>query len=678
LRAAQNDPTTATTSRGDRSTAAVIATLCLCGTIVALQQTLIVPILPDLPDLLGTSIDNASWLITATLLAGAVATPIVSRLADMVGKRRMMIVCLVTVVAGSLLGALSESLVPAIAARALQGVGMALIPVGIAIMRDELPRAKVPLGVALMSATLAVGAGVGLPLAGIIAAHFDWHAVFWVTVVAGTIMLGAVLLILPESPVKTHGSFDYRGAVVLTVALTTLLLALTKGGHWGWTSAPTIGLAVAGIVLLVVWVPLELRVPSPLVDIRIASRPAVLLVNVASLLVGFAMFANLLVTTQLLQLPTSTGYGLGLGLIETGAWMAPSALVFGALAPFSAWVTRRFGAQTTLISGAATMSVFYVVRVFMSNELWQIVAGSMLVGVGTSLAYAAMPTLIMAAVPITETASANGLNTLLRSIGTSMSSAAVAVVVSMGATLMDGEVHPTYGAFAIIFWLAGGTAAVATLVALPLSRLVDLGAAGHDEVEGDRSVAHGRLLDGHADPVRSAVVNALTADGEQVDWCHVDSAGTFSLALPGPGRYLLVTSADGWVPDSRTVTYDGASELEPIVLHDPTTLSGVVSRAGLPVGGAMVVLIRPEGEVSAATTTDEAGRFAVRTPPNGRYVLTAVEQATGDSASRRVILPGFAVTVDIDLASPSRPTSVADSPAGRPRLLGRTGSDVRA
>lgn len=669
MREIRQDTISPTPIESRRSTTAVIATLCLCGTIVALQQTLIVPILPELPVLLNTSIDNASWLVTATLLAGAVATPIVSRLADMFGKRRMMIVCLVIVIIGSLLGAMSETLIPAIAARSLQGVGMALIPVGIAIMRDELPRAKVPLGVALMSATLAVGAGIGLPLAGIIAEHLEWHAVFWVTVVAGTIMLVAVLMILPESPVKTHGTFDYRGAIVLTGALTTLLLALTKGGHWGWTSPSTLGLAAGGAALLAIWIPLELRTPSPLVDIRIAARPAVLLVNIASLLVGFAMFANLLVTTQLLQLPTSTGYGLGLGLIETGAWMAPSALIFGALAPFSAWVTRRFGAQTTLVSGAATMSLFYVVRVFMSHELWQIVAGSMLVGIGTSLAYAAMPTLIMAAVPITETASANGLNTLLRSVGTSMSSAAVAVVVSMGATLIAGEVHPTYGAFAIIFWMAAGTAAAATLVALPLSRLVDLSAPLEDDFDGTLTVAQGTILDSQANPVRSAVISALTPEGEHVDWSRVDSVGGFSLALPGPGRYLLVTSADDWVPDSRVIAFDGESAIDPITLRHPTTLSGVVTRSGSPLAGVLVVLIRPEGEVSATATTDSTGHFAVRTPANGRYVLTAVEQETGASASRRVILPGLTVTVDLDLEESATPTSVADSSVRRVQQL---------
>ncbi|MDN5745948.1 MAG: MFS transporter, partial [Nocardioidaceae bacterium] len=196
-----------------RSPAVIVTMLSLCGIVVSLQQTLLLPLLPELPNLLSTSTDNASWLVTATLMTGAISTPTVSRLADMYGKRRMMLVALAVSVLGSLLGALSESLPLLVGARALQGVGMALVPVGIAIMRDELPREKVPLGVALMSATLAIGAGAGLPLAGLIADHMDWHACFWLTGLVGALLLVGAAVIIPESPVRTGGSFDLRGAV---------------------------------------------------------------------------------------------------------------------------------------------------------------------------------------------------------------------------------------------------------------------------------------------------------------------------------------------------------------------------------------------------------------------------------------------------------------------------------
>lgn len=142
-------PDTSTETRRGVSTGLIITVLGLCGTLVSLQQTLVLPLLPDFPDILDTTTDNASWLITITLLTGAVGTPIVSRLADMFGKRLMLLVCLGSVIAGSALGAVSETLAPIIIARGLTGIGTALVPVGISIMRDHLPSEKVGSGVAL-------------------------------------------------------------------------------------------------------------------------------------------------------------------------------------------------------------------------------------------------------------------------------------------------------------------------------------------------------------------------------------------------------------------------------------------------------------------------------------------------------------------------------------------------
>jgi MFS family permease len=285
-------------------------------------------------------------------------------------------------------------------------------------------------------------------------------------------MLGAVAFALTESPIRTGGSFDYCGGVLLSAALLAILLTLSKGSHWGWTSTTTLTLAGVGGVLLLAWVPFELLcVRNPLVDLRVAGRPAVVLVNIASVLTGFAMFANLLVTTQLLQLPTSSGYGLGLDVQETGLWLAPSVLIFGAMAPVSASVTRRFGPLTTLLAGSLLMSGSYAARVFFSQDLWQIVSSSMLVGVGTSMTFAAMPTLIMRTVPVTETASANGLNTLLRTIGTSVSSATMAAVTTTGLLRVGGDTFPAFGAFTTVFWLAAAMSLGAALLVLPMRRL---------------------------------------------------------------------------------------------------------------------------------------------------------------------------------------------------------------
>jgi MFS family permease len=451
------------TSRRSRPVLVVVV-LALCGNVTALQQTVVLPLVPELPRLLGVPADRASWVVTATLLSGALATPVVSRLADMYGKRSMVMLCLVVMVAGSALGAVSGSLGLVIAARALQGVGLALIPVGIAMMQDELPRSRVPMGVALMSATLAIGGAAGPPLAGLVLQYADWRALFWVTGGAGVLVLVAVPLVLSESRVRTGGVFDFIGALLLSGATLGLLVALSKGADWGWTSSSTLIASIGALVVLLLWVPHQLSGRDPLVDLRSAVSPQVSLVHLDALLLGFGMFVNLLVTIQLLQLPATVG--LGLGAFEAGLWMIPGALVFGLVAPLSAGIARRFGAETSLAAGALFMAVTYVARVVSGVSLWQVVAGSVLVGAGVALTYAAMPTVVLGAVPATQAAAANGFNTLLRSLGTAVCSALLAALVSGGA----GAHQASSGDLRFMLWSAAAASGLAALFALVLVR----------------------------------------------------------------------------------------------------------------------------------------------------------------------------------------------------------------
>lgn len=641
---------------------ALVIVLSLCGIVVSLQQTLVLPLLPELPQLLNTSADTASWLVTATLLAGAVATPTVSRLADLYGKRRMMIVSLVSALAGSVLGAVSEEIALLVTARALQGVGLALVPVAIAIMRDELPREKVPLGVAIMSATLAVGAGVGLPLSGLISDHLDWHAIFWLTALVSAILLVAAVTLLPESPVRTGGAFDLRGAVLLSVALTAILLAISKGSQWGWTSNLTLGSAALGFAVLGLWLPLQLRTPSPLVDLRVAARAPVMLVNLVSIFAGFAMFTNMLVTTQYLQMPEGTGYGLGLSVLETGLWMVPNAAAFAIMAPVSAWMTRRWTPQITLLTGTAIMAVTYAGRTVLSDNLFQIVCGSVLVGVGTALAYGALPTLLMRAVPVTETASANGLNVLLRSVGTSTASAATAGITTASAVIIADTVAPTSGALQLILWLSAGASLAATTIAVPTLRMRaysdEWDRSGTERTGAESRVVSGRVVTIAGDPVRSAVVTVLTPEGEAIDFGQADSEGRFNAAIPHPGDYLVVTAADGWQPRSRIMVLDDAHPLPPIVLRERYTLTGLITDAdGEPVVDALVVLTRATGEVVRSIRTDHEGRYLIPRPSNGRYVLT-VSAGEGAIGARPVTVWEAARSVDLKLGTPLARTSV--------------------
>ncbi|MFF4897735.1 MFS transporter [Streptomyces sp. NPDC001068] len=444
---------------------AVVAVLALAGITVSLMQTLVIPIVPELPAFLHASASDAAWAVTATLLAAAVATPVAGRLGDMFGKRLMLLVSLALLVTGSVVAALSDTLVPMIVGRALQGLAASVVPLGISIMRDELPPERLAGSTALMSASLGVGGALGLPAAAFIADHFDWHVLFWTSAALGVVALALVVLLVPESSVRSGGRFDAVGAAGLAVGLVSLLLAVSKGADWGWASGTTLGLFALAVVVLTAWGLFELRTARPLVDLRTTARRQVLFTNLASIAFGFSMFAMSLVLPQLLQLPTQTGYGLGRSMMTVGLVMAPQGLVMMAFAPVSAAVTRAKGPKITLMIGAVIVAAGYGLNILLMSQVWHLVLVSCVIGAGVGFAYGAMPALIMGAVPASETAAANSLNTLMRSIGTSVASAVAGVILAHMTTSLGGLALPSENAFKSVMAVGAGAAVLALVLA---------------------------------------------------------------------------------------------------------------------------------------------------------------------------------------------------------------------
>ncbi|MEI4744775.1 MFS transporter [Rhodococcus erythropolis] len=662
LLALHSSPTTRRSSR------LITAILCLSGTVVALQQTMVIPLLPDFPKILGVSADDASWLVTVTLLTSAVATPIVSRLADMFGKRRMMLISMTMIVVGSLVAAIGGNFVALLIGRGLQGFAISMIPVGISIMRDELPKEKVASATALMSATLGIGSALGLPLSGLIFEHLGWPAIFWLSAIVGVLLIIAVAAVVPESSVRTRGKFDFLGAVMLSTALTAILLAISKGARWGWTSELTLLMFVIGIVTLALWFPYELRVTQPMVDLRTSAKRPVLLTNVASILVGFSMYANNLSTTQQLQMPKISGYGFELGVMAAGLCMIPAGLAMVFFAPVSANITKRFGAKITLIVGGTVLALAYIARVFLTGSIALIIISAAVVSIGTAIAYSAMPMLIMRSVPITETASANGLNSLLRSVGTSTSSAVVAAMLtSMIIPSGPGEGLPSIDAFKNIFWLAALAAVAAAAAAAfiprrgakPETALRPVTPEGFElpdaAVSETEIVVAGRVVRADSRPIRQAVVTVMDIEGRPIDWSRADNEGNFSLALPRPGRYLVVTSADGWSPRSQVIAFDSAQSTHTVELGDRLTISGKVGVDGRTTSGTVVTLTKPTGEFVASTVTDGTGHYGIALPTSGRYILTALTESGHGTLARQIAVIAQSTVVDFDVPVDAEP-----------------------
>ncbi|MBB4908570.1 MFS transporter [Actinophytocola algeriensis] len=446
--------------------------LCGCGITVSLMHTLVAPLLPEISHTMHLSQDAVSWLLTVTMLAGAVCAPVCGRLGDMFGKRRMLAVALAIMSAGSLLGAVSWSFESLLGARMLQGAAFGVLPLGISILKDELPADRVMAGTATMSSTLGVGGAIGMPLAGVIAQLLNWHAVFWAATAVSLLAFALVVLFVPESPVRSGGRFDVVGSLGLAAGLVSLLMAVSRGGTWGWGSPATIGLFAGAAVVLVLWAVHQLWVRQPLVDLRTSARPVVLLTNTATTLVGVGMFASFMMTPLLLQASTATGHGFGASVMVAGLCMVPMGLGMLFFSPLSAKLSARRGAHVTLLVGTLVLVVGNVAQALMPGNIPLLMVVLMVVSIGTALCFSAMPTLIMAWVPATETASANSVNSLLRTIGTSTCAAIGGTFLAAYTIRVDGTAVPSTTGFAVTFWMAAGACAGAAGLALAVATVI--------------------------------------------------------------------------------------------------------------------------------------------------------------------------------------------------------------
>src|SRR5215218_6036428 len=423
--------------------------LSLAALAFSLAQTMLIPALGELTHQLDTDASGIAWVLTGYLLAAAVATPIAGRLGDMFGKRRLLVLSLVGFGVGSTLAALGSSLEVVVAGRVLQGMGGGIFPLCFGIIRDEFPRERVAGSIGLISAIFGIGGGAGLIGGGLIADNLSYHWIFWLGAISAGLAAAAIAVWVPESPQRTSGRVDVRGALLLALGLVMPLIAISRANIWGWGSPKTLLLIGAGLVVLAIWVVVERRTPQPLADIPTLIKPPVLMTNIATLLVGFGMFGSFLLIPQLAEAPESTGYGFGLNATGAGLLMLPGSLVMLVAGPLSGILGSHFGSKLPLALGAAITSAGLVGLGIGHGAELAVVAWSFVMSAGIGLAFAAMANLVVEAVPPQQTGEASGINTLTRSVGAAIGSQVSAAVLA--ASVVAGSPLPSEDGFTAAF-----------------------------------------------------------------------------------------------------------------------------------------------------------------------------------------------------------------------------------
>ncbi|WP_431677505.1 MFS transporter [Kitasatospora sp. KL5] len=466
-------PQPATTA--DRpSSARVLPALVLAMLAFSVVQTAVVPILPSLAKELDVSGSSITWLMTANLLSAAVLTPLLGRFGDLRGRKPMLLVSLAGLVAGSALAVGTHSFTWLVVARVLQGAGGGVLPLAISIVRDELPKAKVTGGVAAISASMGVGSGLGLVATGLLLEHWSYKSIFWMGLAFGLLAVALVALRVPKDPVvDKDGGADPLGALTLAGWLSALLIAVSQGNNWGWTSNRTLGLFAVAAVVALVWILIEAKVSHPLVDMKMMSRPAVAFTNISGLLMGFGMYGSFMVISNFAQTPEKLAhYGFTATVLHAGVMLLPSALGSMVAAPLGALMIARRGPRLPLVAGGilGAIAMAYL-GVRHSHEI-DIYLASAVFGLGVGLAYAAMPAYINGAVPAEQSGIANGMNAVLRTVGGAIGTAVMAAILTGDTMKLPIPVAlPTLDAYEHAYWTAAVVCVVAGLVPFAIRRI---------------------------------------------------------------------------------------------------------------------------------------------------------------------------------------------------------------
>ncbi|MFJ2306712.1 MFS transporter [Streptomyces sp. NPDC087787] len=444
--------------RGDRTAVAALVFGCLNASLV---QTIAFPIQAELPDLLAQPREVTAWVVTATVASASAFAPVSGRLGDIWGRKRVALVLVGLLAVGSLLSGLAPGVGVLIAGRAVQGIAIGLIPLSMSIMKEILPADRLGTALALASATMGVGAAFGIPLGAAMTEWAGWRSIFWVSLALSLVAAAWIAVTVPVAEGRATDRFDLVGAATNIVGSAVLLIGIAEALTLGWDSPVTLALVIGGAACLALgWLAMA-RNPSPLIDVRVSVRPRILRTNMLSLLINFATMTIMVVFPQLLVLPARSPAGFGLSPVAASLIMMANGVSQAIATPFLARILRRVEPRTVAAAGAAIVTVAITAAIVLTSPQ-SLLAVNIVVGAAFGVVFAAIPQIIMSAVPAEDAAAANGLNAQIRIFGTA---GAATVAGALIAAESIGGV-PSASGFALSLGIAAAASGLATLLSM--------------------------------------------------------------------------------------------------------------------------------------------------------------------------------------------------------------------
>lgn len=465
---------------GDRKLLLILAVLALTEINSAFEVGMVYGIIGSLVREFGAS--AAGWIVSSFLLMGAISSALGSRLGDIFGRRRIVMVLLALSGTGSLINALADDLTGLIIGRTIQGVAAALLPLCIGLVREYFPAERVPKTIGWLTAIASFSAMMGIVLGGAMADTIGWRSTFWVAAVHAFLSLLLVWLLLPQSKAfGLKGKLDWMGGILFAPAIAALMLSLEFWKTAGASDPRFTALLIAGLLLIAVWVRRELTHANPMLDVRLLGTRQLGLAMLLMALFGVGSSQLMLMLLLIAQQPVWTGIGVGL-TATVAAWLKiPSGLMGLIGSPWSGGLAGRSGARTAALAGAGIICAGWILFALFHDTVIQLVLCSAVCTLGGAVLYAAIPNLIVEVAPPERTAELNGMSHVFRTIGTAIGTQMVTLLLATSTAIApDGSPsrHPAPEAFGLAFTVIITAAALSVLVTLLLPRLRRTAASG--------------------------------------------------------------------------------------------------------------------------------------------------------------------------------------------------------
>ena len=419
-------PSIAKVTTARRLTIALVPSALVAGQVPAY----VFPVLGQIAAIQQVSAATVTWVLTSAFVSSAVSTPIVGRFADLFGHRRVLLVSLVIVLAGSVISATTTDFAMFIVGRVLSGPASALYPLTSSTLQHHLPQRQMHRAITILSSCLGLGGAMALVVAGTLGGG-DYRVIFWFPVAFTVLALALVVAGVPRAHDRQRGSVDLVGGVLLAAGIVMLLLPLSQAARWGLGSARSLGCIVGAIVLMLTFLRVERRVRSPMLPLQLLRRSLVVAVG-ASVLVGAMTFVPLVVVPILLQARPAivNGGGLATPLVISLVYLLPGNVLGLAGTPIGSRLARRRGVRTAFAVVGLTGLAGAVLPVAAPAAPWALVAGMFLPSSALYVYYGALPAQVLPLVRRNDLGVANSLISLGRWVGAALATASASLVLS--------------------------------------------------------------------------------------------------------------------------------------------------------------------------------------------------------------------------------------------------------